>query len=378
MKQIHVIHLVESRNRHDWLEKLIEQLRKNGISQSLITLESDGEIKDFLSHKYPNLHLVGTHKKRLGVLTGVMEILGARKKDSLNLVFALGHPAAFIAAVASLFPDVKFIFSHMQQPNYFKLMIPRWKGAIHNLVYNLYIARASLIHSLSAEVTEFLIKKGIDRKKIFNINIGVNFGGIREKLTSEDKSIIVPPGFPILLMVGRLAPEKNYGLALKTFAMFLDKHPKSLLLIAGVGPQENELKILAKDLEIIQSVRFLGYVGNVPWLMTRADVLLHLATTESYGQIYLEAILSELSVVCSRTGVAIDLQKAGVPDVFIVKELSVNNVIQTLELCLDKIPVFRSTDNNPFYTFREHDEKFVHEKICESFAGFQDLGDEAK
>ena len=80
MKPIHVIHLVESRNRHDWLEKLIEQLQKNGVSQSLITLESDGAIKDFLSQKYPKLHLVGTHRKRLGVLAGVMEILGARKK----------------------------------------------------------------------------------------------------------------------------------------------------------------------------------------------------------------------------------------------------------------------------------------------------------
>ena len=71
MKPIHVIHLVGSRNRHDWLEKLIEQLQKNGISQLLITLESDGAIKDFLSQKYPHLQFVGTHKERLGVLAGV-------------------------------------------------------------------------------------------------------------------------------------------------------------------------------------------------------------------------------------------------------------------------------------------------------------------
>jgi hypothetical protein len=71
MKPIHVIHLVEPRNRHDWLEKLIEQLQKNGISQFLITLESDGVIRGFLSQKHLHLQFVGTHKERLGVLAGV-------------------------------------------------------------------------------------------------------------------------------------------------------------------------------------------------------------------------------------------------------------------------------------------------------------------
>jgi glycosyltransferase involved in cell wall biosynthesis len=367
---------VESSNRHGWLEKLIEQLNKKGISQTLVTLESDGEINAYLSSKYPKLQLVHNHKKRLNLATGVVAILGVRKKNSLNLVFALGHPAAFIGAVTTIFPGMRLIFSHMQQPNFFKLMKPRWRGVIHNLVYNLYIARATLIHSLSGEVSEFLAKKGVKQDKIFKVNIGVNFEGIREKLVTEDQSIAIPPGSPRLLMVGRLAPEKNYELAFKTFAIFLEDNPDALLLVAGVGPQETKLKKLARELNLCKHIVFLGYVGNIPWLMTRVDVLLHLATTESYGQIYMEAILSNLSVVCSRTGVAIDLHEDNTLGVFIVNELSDEGILDKLNLCLKLKKTSTNANTDPFNTFKNHDEKFVYEKIADSFQSFVDIDNE--
>lgn len=376
MKSIHVIHLVESRNRHDWLEKLIEQLNKKGISQTLVTLESDGEINSYLSSKYPKLQLVYSHKKRLNLVTGVVAILGVRKKHSLNLVFALGHPAAFIGMIATIFPRVRLIFSHMQQPNYFKLMKPRWRGVIHNLLYNMYISRASSIHSLSGEVSEFLAKKGVKQDKIFKVNIGVNFEGIREKLVTEDQSLAMPPGSPRLLMVGRLAPEKNYGLAFEAFAIFLEDNPDALLLVAGVGPQETKLKKLAQELNIGKHIVFLGYVGNIPWLMTRVDVLLHLATTESYGQIYMEAMLSNLSVVCSRSGVAIDLHENNALGVFIVSEMSAEGILDKLDLCLKLKKTSSKTDMDPFNTFKNHDEKFVYEKIADSFQSFVDSDNE--
>jgi glycosyltransferase involved in cell wall biosynthesis len=373
MNSTHVIHLVESGDRHDWLEKLIACLDRKGVSQTLITLEPDGNLYAYLLNEYPKLQIIKSHKKRLNPVTGTLEVLRARKGDSVNLIFALGHPAALIAAITSLFPRSKFIFSHMQQPNYFKLMKPRWRGVIHDFIYNLYVAQASLIHSLSGEVTEFLTKKNISSKKIFRVNIGVNFEEIREKLSTEDSSVIIPSGSPIILMVGRLAPEKNYMVAFETFAVFLRDYPQAQLLIAGVGPQEEELRVIAKELGISKNVLFLGYIGNVPRLMARADLLLHLATTESYGQIYIEAMLSKLPIVCSRTGVAIDFIESKIPNVYVANELSVESIVKKIELSLMKEIDSPTVNIDPFLVFKDHDEKVVHERIAGSFINFTSI-----
>ena len=93
MNSIHVIHLVESGDRHDWLEKLIACLDRKGVSQTIITLEPDGNLYAYLLNEYPKLQVVKSHRKRLNLVTGTLEVLGARKGNSVNLIFALGHPA---------------------------------------------------------------------------------------------------------------------------------------------------------------------------------------------------------------------------------------------------------------------------------------------
>jgi glycosyltransferase involved in cell wall biosynthesis len=367
MRSTHIIHLVESNKRHEWIEKLIAHLDRKGFSQTLVSLERDGDLHSFLVANYPQITMSRVHRKNFNTFTGVIAIMKVRKKNTVNLIFALGHPAALIAAIASSVLNVKFIFSHMQQPNFFKLMAPRWRGILHTLIYNLYITRADLIHSLSSEVTEFLVSKGFAEKKIYRVNIGLNFAKVKAQLESKNFQVDIPKGYPKILMVGRLAPEKNYRLAFTAFAALQEKNPNALLLVAGVGPQKNELEILAMDLNISQNVVFLGFLTNIPKVMTKVDLLLHLATTESYGQIYMEAMLSQLPVVCSRSGIAIDLNKDHVSNVLVINELSVQEINNRINYCLENIEVLRRENLDPFHTFRDHDEKFVFERISDSF-----------
>jgi len=56
--------------------------------------------------------------------------------------------------------------------------------------------------------------------------------------------------------VGRLHPQKNYPLLLKSFALVNRDFPQTRLVIVGVGSQEGMLKSLAKDLGLRQKVIF--------------------------------------------------------------------------------------------------------------------------
>ncbi len=367
MKNIHIIHFVESNNRHEWLENLMSLLDAEGFTQTLIPVEPQGAISTFLADNYKNIYVNRNRMRRLNVFTGVREVIRSRRRDSINVVFALGHPAAVITGIASCLVRTNFVFSHMQQPHYFEYMKPKWKGVVHTLLYRFYLSRASLIHSLSQEVTQSLIKHGVNQERILSVYIGVDFSKIHRQLLDKSVDLVLPQGYPKILMVGRLAPEKNYEMAFRSFAIFLKNNPQALMLIAGRGPLRLQLDSLATQLNIAGSVHFLGYIENVPALMSKVDVLLHLATTESYGQIYIEAVLSGLPIVCSPTGVAIDFVEDKNIDIQISNNNSEKGIADNLEHGLASIKN-SSVDRAARFSFQyKHDEKYVHAQIANGF-----------
>ena len=144
-----------------------------------------------------------------------------------------------------------------------------------------------------------------------------------------------------------------------------------MLSIAGDGPQKEEISGLARSLNISESIQFLGYVKNIPRLMTNFDLLLHIASTESYGQIYLEALLSRLSIICSRTGIAIDLSETHELNIRVVEPSSVQNISQELlNYFAQSIPSLDS-QRDLFANFYKHEDKFVYHELA---LFFQALG----
>lgn len=63
--------------------------------------------------------------------------------------------------------------------------------------------------------------------------------------------------------VGRLYPQKNYPLLIKTFNIFSKKFPNYILEIYGRGIEKNNLKKLVSDLNLNQKVIFKGFSENV-------------------------------------------------------------------------------------------------------------------
>src|SRR5216110_3631751 len=64
----------------------------------------------------------------------------------------------------------------------------------------------------------------------------------------------------------RLIPKKGVATALRAFAIFQKDNPYSEFLIAGKGPLQPELEMLAAGLGISQHVRFVGFLSQ-PKLM---------------------------------------------------------------------------------------------------------------
>ena len=290
-----------------------------------------------------------------------------RRPGYKNIVFALGHPAAFMAAISTLISPFKFVFSHMQQPNFFTFYKPGYKRFMHIFAYRFYINRSSLIHSLSAEVDEALKLIKVDQKKILRVNIGVDLNKIKNQLIAGNRIEVGSDNNLRILMVGRLAQEKNYELALDSFSLVARDTPNVGLYIAGEGPLNKSLKQKVYELKLQDRVKFLGRVENIPLLMNDCDLLLHLAKTESYGQIYIEALVCDLPVLCTRTGIAINFEQEGAGSFSLITEVSPQNIADSIRFLLNRQERFIEVKHSSFDSLREHDMENVFEVISKSF-----------
>ncbi|HET7572832.1 MAG TPA: glycosyltransferase family 4 protein [Gaiellaceae bacterium] len=115
-----------------------------------------------------------------------------------------------------------------------------------------------------------------------------------------------PPAYagaePRLLCVGRLIPIKGHIVLLRAFAEAKRELPGLRLDIAGRGPLEPALKALASELEIADSVRFLGHVSPIQRAIEDATVVVVPSMGEGFGMVALEAMERARPVIAAAIG----------------------------------------------------------------------------
>ena len=131
--------------------------------------------------------------------------------------------------------------------------------------------------------------RGVDTSLFNPIQKDLNF---KSKIGLSETDIL-------LLYVGRLAPEKNIGSLLETFKKArntLSKQGKNLFLaLVGTGPLVEQ-----SDLEKINGIILPGELrGNhlAQWYAS-ADIFVFPSTSETFGNVILEAQASGLPVLC--------------------------------------------------------------------------------
>ncbi|MCG6496828.1 glycosyltransferase family 4 protein [Kitasatospora sp. A2-31] len=108
------------------------------------------------------------------------------------------------------------------------------------------------------------------------------------------------PDRPLVLAVGRLVPQKAFGLLLDASRELAALDPQPLVLLAGDGPEAPGLRerVTAEKLP----VRLLGYRTDVPDLLAAADVVVVSSRWEARSLVVQEAMLAGVPVVATSVG----------------------------------------------------------------------------
>jgi glycosyltransferase involved in cell wall biosynthesis len=109
---------------------------------------------------------------------------------------------------------------------------------------------------------------------------------------------------PMVLAVGRLAAQKDFGTLLDAASRWRDLDPPPLLAIAGDGPLAAKLRAQAASLGV--EAAFLGHRGDVSDLLATATVFVLPSRWEGQPLILQEALRAGAAIVATRVG--------GIPD----------------------------------------------------------------
>jgi glycosyltransferase involved in cell wall biosynthesis len=144
-----------------------------------------------------------------------------------------------------------------------------------------------------------------------------------------------------ILTAGKLIKIKSFDLAIKAFAIFNKKVNNTKFIIAGEGPEIQNLKNLAIDLGVKNKVIFTGWIKREDLLdkMSSCDVFLFPSLRDGGGNVVVEAMAMGKSVICfdlAGPGFHID-ESCGIKIKPENPEQAVKDMAQALEkLYLDK------------------------------------------
>ncbi|MFP6861969.1 glycosyltransferase [Pseudomonas sp.] len=117
------------------------------------------------------------------------------------------------------------------------------------------------------------------------------------------KYLSLPQEAWIVGNVGRLHPDKDQATLIRGFAQALPQLPKgSLLVIMGAGRLEAQLKALADELMVTESVRFLGQVAHGRDYFKAFDTFALSSDHEPFGMVLLEAMAAGVPLIGSDCG----------------------------------------------------------------------------
>jgi len=265
---------------------LIAQI-PNGVG--LITLGGSGS-------KWKNRRLAGI--AAMGNLARAYRERQPRVALSAGNHFHITASAAYLLAGSPTF--MRLLFRASNPP--FRGRNIRF-GMFLAWLYRLRFRGARRIISVSTELSEILVKNiRLDLDHVVTIANSIDLESAAERAAQTLEHPWFAAGEPpVILGIGRLAPQKNFSLLIKAFAQVRQTSPARLVIIgAGSGEEPAKLQALAASLDLTPAhIWFAGHQSNPLKFLANAGLFVLSSNWEGMSNVLLEALACGCPIVAT-------------------------------------------------------------------------------
>jgi glycosyltransferase involved in cell wall biosynthesis len=274
------------------LLNLAAGLTRRGYAVDLVLAQSEGA---FLSQIPDPVRLVELKKRRykafrtLSTLPALVSYLESVKPDALLSVMYANIVAVWARRLAGL-PQRVIVSEHntfarrnQSAPKWYSLIMPRLVKKFYHWANNIIAVSEGVAEDLAQAI-------GIARSHIQVIYNPIVTPELQAKAALPLEDPWFEPGEPpVILAVGRLTAQKDFGTLLQAFARVRRTRPLHLLIL-GEGEQRNALEKLVVQLGVQQDVRMPGFVPNPYPYMAHAAIFILSSRWEGLPTVLVEAL----------------------------------------------------------------------------------------
>lgn len=291
----------------------VEKIHDEQLSVNFVPLIFSPKFRRFNLETY-------TPPTFFGLLFLIKKIL--KTNNEIVHLHGLCHPIIDFAAFICVLSKKKYIFTCHGIPK-----SPATSGFFWRKLYDIYLALIGRFVIKNAVAVTFISKSLLSECKLENLvneNMSVIPNGVDNELQNVkslsfgelDKKHKLK-GKKIIFAIGRLNQTKGFQHLINAMPKIIEELPETILVIAGVGPYEGELKKQIQKKNLLSHVKLVGWVDEPEKkaLYECSDVVIFPSTYEPFGLVILEAMSMKKPLIAFRTSSAKELMKNDIIDI---------------------------------------------------------------
>jgi len=293
------------RTIHNFRLDLLNSLKKMGFETHVVCTPTIDKFVENIKQQGHKFHVenISRNVKISNLYRSIKAVKSIMKKENIDFVHTHTPIGGAIGRIAASQLDIAKVF-HTTGGWYFHENMPKWKQQIFINTEKWLAKKTDVIFSVNHEDIHTAKKLNLTPrdKIVYSGPAGVDLSVFKEISPDikqeKSKELGIQKEDLVIGLVARLVWEKGFKEFIDTIFLVKKNMNSNLkIIIAGKGPQENEIKEYSKSKGLENIINFLGYRTDIPELMSLFDLYLFSSYREGVPISVLESMASRLPVV---------------------------------------------------------------------------------
>ncbi len=234
------------------------------------------------------------------LLMSVSQIIGLIKAEKIDVMHSTHRFSSIIGRIVNRLTNIPLVVSIHEIKEDKRFLSSLWTSNFNIVPSQALRSHLVTYYGLSPNKIN-VISNGID--PVIEVDLD-HCNELRRTLPFDNNCIML--GY-----IGRLSSEKGVRFFIDSVALLLSQNQQVKALIVGGGPEETALRNQVADLQIEDSVIFLGMRDDIPELLEIIDIMILPSISESFGTAALEAMRASRPVIATSSGGLPEVVKDG-------------------------------------------------------------------